>query len=73
MKYVNGEIKANFCTHEGISFKGINIPLINMIGNLISVESIITFAGVSVGGTESSAPRDEKQNAEINTAGIRRK
>ena len=47
------------------------IPLINMSGNLIRTETIIVFAGESVGGVESSAPREEKQNDAINIPGIR--
>jgi hypothetical protein len=35
----------------------------NMRGNLISVESIMIFEGLSVGGAESSTPSAEKQKA----------
>jgi len=40
-----------------------NIPLIKIIGNLIKVDSIIIFDGLSVGGAEISNPKDEKQKA----------
>jgi hypothetical protein len=70
VKYVSGEIEAIIFPHKGISFKGIKIPLINIIGNLMSVEIIIIFAGVSVGGVESKAPRDEKQNDANNIPAI---
>jgi hypothetical protein len=39
-----------------------NTPLIKMIGNLISVESIMIFDGTSVGGADMTRARDEKQN-----------
>lgn len=62
MKYVNGEIVASIFPHNGSCFKGIKIPLMNISGNLISVESIITFAGRSVGEAEIRDPKAEKQN-----------
>ncbi len=37
-----------------------NIPLINIIGNFITVDNIITFAGTSVGIEASNEPIDEK-------------
>lgn len=40
---------------------GTNTPLIKIIGNLISVDSIMIFAGVSVGGADITRARDEKQ------------
>ena len=64
-KYVSGEIEASTFAHKGKSFKGIKIPLINIIGNLISVEIIITLAGRSAGEAESKDPREEKQNDAI--------
>ena len=66
MKYVSGEIVASIFPHRGISFKGMKMPLINITGNLMSVEIIIIFAGVSTGGAESNAPREEKQNEASN-------
>lgn len=70
MKYVSGEKRAITLPHKGISFKGMKIPLINIIGNLISVEIIIIFAGVSVGGVESKDPSAEKQNDASNIPAI---
>ncbi len=40
-----------------------NIPLIKIIGNLIKVDSIIIFDGLSVGGAEITSPKEEKQKA----------
>ena len=40
-----------------------NIPLIKIMGNLIKVDSIIIFDGLSVGGADMTSPRDEKQKA----------
>ncbi len=37
------------------------MPLTKMSGNLMSEESIITVAGVSEGGADRRAPREEKQ------------
>lgn len=48
----------------GIWSIGIKTPLMKIKGNLISVESIITLEGLSVGGAESKLPNVEKQNAE---------
>ena len=42
---------------------GMKIPLIKINGNLIKVDSIIIFDGLSVGGAEISSPIDEKQKA----------
>ena len=46
-----------------ISLIGMNIPLIKIIGNLIKVDNIIMFEGLSVGGAEISNPKEEKQKA----------
>ncbi len=40
---------------------GMNIPLIKIRGNLIKLDNIIIFDGLSVGGAEISTPNDEKQ------------
>ena len=42
---------------------GKNTPLIKIKGNLIIVDNIIMFEGLSVGGAEMSSPKDEKQKA----------
>ena len=47
---------------------GTKIPLIKIKGNLIRVESIIAFEGLSVGIEEIISPSDEKQNAAIKLA-----
>ena len=65
-KYVRGENEASIFPHKGKSFKGMNTPLINIIGNFISVEIVIIFAGKSVGEAETNAPKEEKQNEAIN-------
>ena len=49
--------------HEPISLIGMNTPLTKIIGNLIMVDIIIIFDGLSVGGAEISSPKDEKQKA----------
>jgi len=46
-----------------ISLIVMNIPLIKIMGNLIKLDNIMIFAGLSVGGAEISSPKDEKQNA----------
>lgn len=46
-----------------ISERGTKIPLIKTKGNFTRVDSIMAFAGVSVGVAEISSPRDEKQKA----------
>lgn len=40
-----------------------NTPLMKIKGNLINVDNIIIFDGLSVGGDEISSPKDEKQKA----------
>ena len=65
-KYVRGENEASIFPHKGKSFKGTNTPLINIIGNFIRVEIVITFAGKSVDGAENNAPKEEKQKDAIN-------
>lgn len=40
---------------------GMKTPLIKIRGNLMRVESIITFAGISVGGEDNRTPMAEKQ------------
>jgi len=52
-------------------------PLIKTSGSLTTEESIITVAGVSEGGDDRRAPREEKQNEETKmpksiTEGLRR-
>lgn len=47
-----------------ISPMGMNTPLMNIRGNLIRVDNIIMFEGVSVGGADINEPRVEKQNAD---------
>jgi hypothetical protein len=42
-----------------------NIPLMNINGNLTNVEIIITLDGTLVGGVEKRTPSDEKQKAAI--------
>lgn len=66
VKYVRGEAEAAITPQLGSLSIGIKTPLMNKIGNLISVESIIALAGISVGGVEKIAARDEKQK-EANT------
>ncbi len=43
---------------------GMKIPLMNIKENLIRFDSIIISDGLSVGGADSSKPRDEKQKAD---------
>ena len=65
-KYVRGENEASIFPHKGKSFRGMNTPLTNINGNFMSVEIVITFAGISVGEADSNAPKQEKQSADIN-------
>jgi len=41
-----------------------NTPLMNINGNLTTLDSIITFDGLSVGGDDSRLPNAEKQKAD---------
>ena len=50
VKYVRGEIEETVFPQIGSSSIGIKIPLMKTTGNLIIDDSIITLAGVSVGG-----------------------
>jgi len=52
---------------------GANIPLMKIKGNLIKVDNIIIFDGLSVGGAEINNPKDEKQKAAKNVPTIRLK
>ena len=61
---MSGEIGAIAFPQEGILSIGMNIPLMNINGNLTRLESIIMFDGLSVGGDESRLPRAEKQKAD---------
>jgi hypothetical protein len=60
-KYVKGEADAINLPQLGSFSIGIKTPLMNRRGNLTRVESIITLAGISVGGVDKIAARDEKQ------------
>ena len=51
--------------HRGIDSNGTKTPLMKTRGNLTREDNIITVAGVSEGGDDRRAPRDEKQNEEI--------
>ena len=42
---------------------GTNIPLMKIKGNLIKLDNIIIFDGLSVGGAEINIPNEEKQKA----------
>ncbi len=61
VKNVRGEKWEIAFPQPGSWLTGINIPLIKIIGNLTSDESIITSAGVSVGRAAISTPIAEKQ------------
>jgi len=50
VKYVRGEIEEIVFPQAGNSSIGMKIPLMKTNGNLIMDDSIITLAGVSVGG-----------------------
>lgn len=52
---------------------GVNIPLMKIKGNLIKVDNIIIFDGLSVGGAEINSPKDEKQKAAKSVPTIRLK
>ena len=52
---------------------GVNIPLMKIKGNLIKVDNIIIFDGLSVGGAEINNPKDEKQKAAKSVPTIRLK
>ena len=60
-KYVKGERKEAYLAQVGRSPTEMKIPLMNINGNFMNVDSIITLAGVSVGGEESNIPNAEKQ------------
>ena len=62
MRYVSGEHDAIAIPHGPIFSMGTKIPLINTKGNFTKVVSIIIFDGKSLGGEESTNPKDEKQN-----------
>jgi len=70
---VRGDIKAIAFPQKGSISTGINIPLMNIRGNLTRAESIIIWEGASVAGAARSVPSEEKQKAERITPPARRK
>jgi len=50
VKYVSGERDAAIFAHSGNCSIGTKTPLMKTNGNLINDESIMTVAGISVGG-----------------------
>ena len=57
VKYVIGEKNAKTYNGTGITFSGINIPLINNNGNFTNVLIVIMFEVISVGTAEIKTPR----------------
>jgi hypothetical protein len=72
VKYVSGEIYDNILPHKGSSPIGMNMPLINTIGNFITVEIIFILAGGPEGGVDIKEPGDEKQKEASRIPGIKK-